>query len=161
MDRRTFAGKAFGVMGSALLAPLAARAETQGDAKSQESAAKKMQENQAKGGNKSAEETQKLPLAGKSAEQDAKGSGKSQEESAKARGGDKAMEQSRKAPGGSEAQESAAKAPGSDKSHEDNKKSPTGPQINSLPAKSGRYAPDEAERKRQLALQHLAARRLG
>jgi hypothetical protein len=171
MDRRTFAGKAIGVMGTALLAPLAARAETQVDAKAQEQKQKtKVQESHLKSHDKPG----MADAAKGQQEQAAKspGNDKAMEQSRKAPGGDKAQEESQKAPGGArnaeqegkggnKSQESAAKGPGLDKSMEESKKAPAGPGANSLPAKSGMYAPDEAERKRRLALQHLAARRLG
>jgi len=116
MDRRTFANNALCVVGSALLAPLAARAETPAVANE-----------------KAMEQSKKTPA-----------NTKTQEEAAKRPGDAKAQEQSQKTPGAGKAMEQTVKSPAKTPNAE----------------KGALYAPDEAERKRRLALAHLAARRL-
>jgi hypothetical protein len=96
------------------------------------------------------------PLAS-AAETPAVANEKAMEQSKKMPADTKTQEQAAKRPGDEKAQEQSQKAPGSNKSMESSKKSPM-----KMPSsdKGALYAPEEAERKRRLALEHLAARRI-
>lgn len=93
----------------------------------------------------------------------ARGATKSQEQSEKKGETGKNQEQSAKAPGAVKNQESSKKSPASGKAMEAESKSPM-PDNKLRQEKAGQgalYRPQELDRKRFLALQHLSARRLG